>query len=728
MKQAVRSFVRMGAVALATTVASALGAQQQSPESAFREAASGASFDIYQHVAAGQEARDTLWFAENAPHGLRTSFSREGVVIAVHGDGGGEARLELALAAWGRPAALRDAGPARVEASGASIELHREALIEWYSNGVEGLEQGFTLLEAPSLGLERTGVELRLSIGGAFEADNNTSDGLVFRDACGEAVLSYSGLRAWDAAGRDLEAHMLATGEWLSILVDDSDALYPITVDPLVAALDAKLLPSDGLAHTLMGVNAAIDGDTAVALAAGPGSYGQVVLAYVFVRAGAGWVQQARLEGFGDVHSIGDVDIDGEFVVFSQDAQSDINGCWYVFERSGTIWSSAFTDCGGSCCTSLGLSVSLEGDRLAITDDLGGANNTKVYSRASGSWVEEHTFLPGGSVALRDDLLVMNAHNAPWSNPSIRVYQRSGSTWSLLATPMSQLPYGTYPVAIGEEHTIAVGDPFDDEAGTDAGAVYLLRRRGSSWVPWTKLLSPDFPSSLVFGSRISIEGGTLAVSSVVNDSAGTDAGAVYLFRRNGGWTQSLLLVAPDAAPNDRFGSDVSLSGDRLLVGAMYDDDQGTNRGSAYVFSIASEAEVYCTAKVNSLGCLPQIEFFGAPSITSASPFLVTVRQVLNNKVGVSYYGLNGRAAVPFQGGTRCVALPVKRTGSQVSAGNPGASDCSGFYSVDFNARIQSGIDPNLVLGAQVNQQFWSRDGGVASGTGLSDAIEFVIGA
>jgi len=86
------------------------------------------------------------------------------------------------------------------------------------------------------------------------------------------------------------------------------------------------------------------------------------------------------------------------------------------------------------------------------------------------------------------------------------------------------------------------------------------------------------------------------------------------------------------------------------------------------------------------------------------------------------------AAAPFQDGVQCVALPVRRTGSQSSGGNVGTNDCSGVYSLDFNARIQSGVDPSLVPGVQVNGQFWTRDSGVPSGTGLSDAIEFVIQA
>ena len=44
------------------------------------------------------------------------------------------------------------------------------------------------------------------------------------------------------------------------------------------------------------------------------------------------------------------------------------------------------------------------------------------------------------------------------------------------------------------------------------------------------------------------------------------------------------LTAPDAAQGDQFGRSVSINGDTALVGAFRDDDNGTDSGSAYLFS------------------------------------------------------------------------------------------------------------------------------------------------
>ena len=99
--------------------------------------------------------------------------------------------------------------------------------------------------------------------------------------------------------------------------------------------------------------------------------------------------------------------------------------------------------------------------------------------------------------------------------------------------------------------------------------------------------------------------------------------------------------------------------------------------------------------------------------------------VVNSQPGLLFYGY-GDAALPFQDGTLCVAAPQRRTPVQNSGGNPPPLDCSGSYSFDMNAWIQSGVDASLVAGTRVYAQFWSRDPQASFPTGLTNAIDFVI--
>jgi hypothetical protein len=138
---------------------------------------------------------------------------------------------------------------------------------------------------------------------------------------------------------------------------------------------------------------------------------------------------------------------------------------------------------------------------------------------------------------------------------------------------------------------------------------------------------------------------------------------------------------------------------------------------------------YCTAKVNSLGCTPAMDSTGIPSKSLTSGFTIKSRDVRNNKSGLLFYGMNGAAALPFQGGTLCVATPIRRTPAVTSGGTaPPANDCSGLFQIDFNAFMATGSDPALVAGAAVHTQWWGRDPGFAApnNTTLSNGLTFVI--
>jgi hypothetical protein len=136
--------------------------------------------------------------------------------------------------------------------------------------------------------------------------------------------------------------------------------------------------------------------------------------------------------------------------------------------------------------------------------------------------------------------------------------------------------------------------------------------------------------------------------------------------------------------------------------------------------------VYCTAKVNSEFCVPVIGYIGHPS-ASGSPFDITGAEFINKKFGLLFYGTQPFGAA-FQGGHLCVKSPTKRTPPQTSGGSPTGNDCTGFYTVDFDALIQAGTNPNLVQGAMVYAQWWARDPTefTGFGTSLSDAISFEI--
>jgi hypothetical protein len=129
---------------------------------------------------------------------------------------------------------------------------------------------------------------------------------------------------------------------------------------------------------------------------------------------------------------------------------------------------------------------------------------------------------------------------------------------------------------------------------------------------------------------------------------------------------------------------------------------------------------YCTAKVNSQGCTPAISYTGTPSLSGGN-FHVTASNVLNNKSGLLFWGY-AASNTPFQGGTKCVANPVRRTPIQNSGGNPPPDDCSGTYSFNFSAGYMT--SKGISQGDRIYTQFWTRDSAAPFSTGLTDALYF----
>jgi hypothetical protein len=188
------------------------------------------------------------------------------------------------------------------------------------------------------------------------------------------------------------------------------------------------------------------------------------------------------------------------------------------------------------------------------------------------------------------------------------------------------------------------------------------------------------------------------------------------------------LASFSATSNDHTGRSVSNLGD--LNGDGFGDfvigipDGQFGSGAAQVhLSWVGSPSIYCTAKVNSQGCIPGIRTEGLPSLSIANNFDVIAENVLNQKVGLMLWG-QSLASVPFFGGTLCVAGSIQRTTPQSSAGSLGAPDCSGSYRFHFSQDYMT--SQGLTAGDRVRAQFWSRDTADPHGVGLTDAVHFAI--
>lgn len=217
----------------------------------------------------------------------------------------GSWRWGLQLQSYGFPGAQRDvADQAKVSTDVERISYQWDARVEeWFVNSDRGLEQGFTITKRPP---GAGPLLFHLAVRGNLHGEIS-GRGVRFVDRCGAAVLNYAGLLAIDSAGRELTARMTIEAGGLRIKVDENGARYPITIDPLVQ--QAYIKASNSREFLGFGASVAMDGDTVVvgtdnesSNATGVNgdqtntSLAQAGAAYVFVRSGTTWSQQAYLK------------------------------------------------------------------------------------------------------------------------------------------------------------------------------------------------------------------------------------------------------------------------------------------------------------------------------------------------------------------------------------------------------------------------------------------------
>jgi hypothetical protein len=106
------------------------------------------------------------------------------------------------------------------------------------------------------------------------------------------------------------------------------------------------------------------------------------------------------------------------------------------------------------------------------------------------------------------------------------------------------------------------------------------------WTEQAKLQPAGGSVTAFFGSSVALEGDTAVIGAFLDVNDGVQSGSVYVFTRVGGvWSEQARLTPPDGAEFDAFGDSAALDGDTVLIGAMNDDDNGFESGSAYVFRL-----------------------------------------------------------------------------------------------------------------------------------------------
>ena len=283
------------------------------------------------------------------------------------------------------------------------------------------------------------------------------------------------------------------------------------------------------------------------------------------------------------------------------DDNGSASGSAYVYEKVSGVWTETkLTASDAAAGDWFGHSVSVHDDLVAVgahfNDDNGSASGSAyVYEKVNGVWTETKLTASdaaagdrfGYSVSVHDDLVavgaVLNDDNGSNSG-SAYVYEKVSGVWTetkLTASDAAAGDWFGHSVSVHDD-LVAVGAHFNDDNGSASGSAYVYEKVNGVWTE-TKLTASDAAAGDYFGYSVSVYDDLVAVGAVLNDDNGSASGSAYVYEKvSGVWTET-KLTASDAAAGDYFGRFVSVHDDLVAVGAVLNDDNGSDSGSAYVY-------------------------------------------------------------------------------------------------------------------------------------------------
>lgn len=119
---------------------------------------------------------------------------------------------------------------------------------------------------------------------------------------------------------------------------------------------------------------------------------------------------------------------------------------------------------------------------------------------------------------------------------------------------------------------------------SNTGEVYIYEKSGADWNLMTSITASDREADDRFGTSVAIDGNRVVVGAPFDDDIANSTGAVYIFEYDGtNWNEITKLTDPALQANDEFGHDVSINGDWIAIGVPKDDDLNANSGAVWMY-------------------------------------------------------------------------------------------------------------------------------------------------
>jgi hypothetical protein len=275
-------------------------------------------------------------------------------------------------------------------------------------------------------------------------------------------------------------------------------------------------------------------------------------------------------------------------------------GSVYVYDASDlSAQPTKLTSADGYGSDKFGYSVASTDDKIVVGvpgDDDDGVNSGSVYVYDANDLSALPTKLTafdgsgsdtfGWSVSAFGDTIVVGAvYEGPAAAGAVYVYDANDlSAQPTKLTPFDDDTYAQFGFSVfATANQIVVSARKDADLGAESGSVYVYDANDLSALP-TKLTAFDGAAYDEFGESVSANTDKVIVGMRYDDDNGDNSGTVYVYDANDLSAQPTKLTAFDGTSDDNFGITVATTSDKIIVGAWYEGDAGwPGPGSVYVY-------------------------------------------------------------------------------------------------------------------------------------------------
>jgi hypothetical protein len=290
------------------------------------------------------------------------------------------------------------------------------------------------------------------------------------------------------------------------------------------------------------------------------------------------------------------------------DGNGQVSGHVRIYTWNGTAWIQKGTDIDGEAVDDWsGRSVSMpDANTVAIGAPYNNGNGTqaghvRVYVWNGTAWQQKGADIDGEaawdgsgrSVSMPDANTV--AIGAPRNDGNgiasghVRIYSWNGTSWQQKGADIdgeAAWDNSGRSVSMPDANTVAIGAPYNDGNGIDAGHVRIYAWNGTAWQQ--KGSDLDGEAAWDFsGSSVSMpDSNTVAIGATWNSGNRTDAGHVRIYNWNGtSWIQKGADIDGEAA-GDESGFSVSMpDAYTVAIGAPWNDGNGSDAGHVRIFDL-----------------------------------------------------------------------------------------------------------------------------------------------